>query len=179
MREGHALTLVGYQDDERAPGGGYFLVRNSWQPWAWEGVWQAGYGYIPYAYITGHASTIFSARRPPTQKPFIRGEAADGHPDLVGHSPDIWLRQNPDGGTTGQLPAPGRENALYVRVTNPGSVYRYGVSGEVYFRRAETGAWARACTFADRTLPPGQSVIGPMAWLPPPMEHVALAVRLL
>ncbi len=61
--EGHAMTLVGYQDDPHAPGGGYFLVRNSWQPWAWEGAWASGYGYLPYAYITDHANTIFGAQR--------------------------------------------------------------------------------------------------------------------
>lgn len=61
--EGHAMTLVGYQDDPQAPGGGYFLVRNSWQPWAWEGTWAPGYGYLPYAYITAHANTVFSAHR--------------------------------------------------------------------------------------------------------------------
>jgi hypothetical protein len=27
---GHAMALVGYQDDPEAPGGGYFLLRNSW-----------------------------------------------------------------------------------------------------------------------------------------------------
>lgn len=61
--EGHAVTLVGYQDDPQAPGRGYFLVRNSWQPWAWEGTWAPGYGYLPYAYITAHANTVFSAHR--------------------------------------------------------------------------------------------------------------------
>ena len=61
--EGHAMTLVGYQDDPHAPGGGYFLVRNSWQPWAWDGTWAPGYGYLPYAYITNHANTVFSAHR--------------------------------------------------------------------------------------------------------------------
>ena len=27
---GHAMCMVGYQDDADVPGGGYFLVRNSW-----------------------------------------------------------------------------------------------------------------------------------------------------
>ncbi len=61
--DGHAMTLVGYQDDPNTPGGGYFLVRNSWQPWAWDGAWAPGYGYLPYEYITHHANTIYSAHR--------------------------------------------------------------------------------------------------------------------
>jgi C1A family cysteine protease len=49
---GHAMDLVGYQDDVDSPGGGFFLVRNSWgTDWAHECVYGAGYGVIPYAYI--------------------------------------------------------------------------------------------------------------------------------
>ncbi|NLE77685.1 MAG: C1 family peptidase [Chloroflexi bacterium] len=29
---GHAMCMVGYVDDENAPGGGYFIIRNSWAP---------------------------------------------------------------------------------------------------------------------------------------------------
>jgi hypothetical protein len=179
VREGHAMTLVGYQDDATAPGGGYFLLRNSWQPWAWDGVWQAGYGYIPYAYISRHASAIFSASRPADAHPFVRGEEAEGQRGLVVHSPDLWLRQAPDGGTEPQLAAAGHENALYVRVTNPGLTYLYGVTGEVYFERLETVGWEHAGHFREASLGPGQTTIGPIAWLPPESGSVLLAVRLL
>lgn len=49
---GHAIVLVGYGDDESEPGGGYFIVRNSWGGrWGRESPFSAGYGYISYAYI--------------------------------------------------------------------------------------------------------------------------------
>ena len=49
---GHALVLVGYGDDELEPGGGYFIVRNSWgEGWARDSPFGAGYGYISYGYI--------------------------------------------------------------------------------------------------------------------------------
>jgi len=54
---GHAMLLVGYQDDpprsSPTPGGGWFIVRNSWGPTRWGSAcpYGAGYGTIPYAYI--------------------------------------------------------------------------------------------------------------------------------
>jgi hypothetical protein len=179
VREGHAMAIVGYQDDSGAPGGGYFLLRNSWQPWAWDGVWQAGYGYIPYAYVSRYASAIFSAHRPTDARPLVRGDEAEGQPGFIVHSSDLWLRQAPDGGTLPHVAAAGHENALYVRVTNPGPTYLYGVAGEIYFKRPETAGWERAGQFAGVSLPPGQTVVGPMAWLPPQSGRVNLAVRLM
>jgi hypothetical protein len=52
---GHAMLLVGFEREEgedAAPGGGYFVVRNSWgERWASESQFGAGYGTIPYAYV--------------------------------------------------------------------------------------------------------------------------------
>ena len=49
---GHARCLVGYQDDAAHPGGGYFILRNSWgTAWAAASPFGPGYGSIPYAYI--------------------------------------------------------------------------------------------------------------------------------
>jgi hypothetical protein len=50
---GHAVCLVGYQDDATAPGGGYFLLRNSWGTvlFGAESPYGPGYGTIPYQYI--------------------------------------------------------------------------------------------------------------------------------
>jgi C1A family cysteine protease len=54
MPVGHAIALVGYADDPDFAGGGYFIVRNSWDSyWATLGVFGPGYGTIPYRYITG------------------------------------------------------------------------------------------------------------------------------
>ncbi|MBY0456180.1 MAG: C1 family peptidase, partial [Gemmataceae bacterium] len=50
---GHAVCLVGYQDSASAPGGGYFIVRNSWSTnWGYQCPYGPGYGTIPYQYIT-------------------------------------------------------------------------------------------------------------------------------
>lgn len=49
---GHAITLVGFEDNPDYAGGGYFIVRNSWgKNWATAGVFGPGYGTIPYRYI--------------------------------------------------------------------------------------------------------------------------------
>jgi len=50
---GHAVVLAGFQDDPEFAGGGYFIVRNSWDHhWATESVLGSGYGTIPYRYIS-------------------------------------------------------------------------------------------------------------------------------
>ena len=43
----HCLLLVGYEDNPKAPGGGWFLIRNSLgEDWG-----EKGYGRMPYAYL--------------------------------------------------------------------------------------------------------------------------------
>lgn len=52
---GHAVCVVGYADDPspQYPGGGYFILRNSWGTgWAPGSAIAPGYGTIPYAYIS-------------------------------------------------------------------------------------------------------------------------------
>ena len=62
---GHAVCLVGYQDAPTSPGGGYFIVRNSWDTtWAYQSPYGGGYGTIPYQYITNDAWEAFSAAVP-------------------------------------------------------------------------------------------------------------------
>jgi hypothetical protein len=60
---GHAVCLVGYVDTPTSPGGGYFIVRNSWGTAAFGSVspFGAGYGTIPYQYITNDAWEAFTA----------------------------------------------------------------------------------------------------------------------
>ena len=49
---GHAIALVGFQDDEDYPGGGYFIFRNSHgERWGARCPYGSGYGTIPYEYI--------------------------------------------------------------------------------------------------------------------------------
>lgn len=58
---GHAMTLVGFQDDLNYPGGGYFIFRNSWgEAWASENVYAPGYGIIPYAFIKKYCWEAFA-----------------------------------------------------------------------------------------------------------------------
>lgn len=52
---GHAMCFIGYQDDPAAPGGGYFMLRNSWGTgWGSQCPYGAGNGTIPYQYIAEH-----------------------------------------------------------------------------------------------------------------------------
>lgn len=45
---GHAVELVGYEFNEKSPGGGYFTIKNSWgRYWG-----DHGYGYIPFSYCS-------------------------------------------------------------------------------------------------------------------------------
>jgi C1A family cysteine protease len=49
------MCIVGYEDNDadNSPGGGRFLIRNSWgERFGIESPLGAGYGTIPYAYIT-------------------------------------------------------------------------------------------------------------------------------
>ena len=58
---GHAMCAVGYVDDERVPGGGYFIVRNSWgKEWAAESPEAPGHALMPYAYVERCASEAFT-----------------------------------------------------------------------------------------------------------------------
>lgn len=58
---GHCLCMVGYQDNSAFPGGGYFIIRNSWGTiWAPQSSYGAGYGTIPYGYISGYANEAAS-----------------------------------------------------------------------------------------------------------------------
>ncbi len=172
---GHAMTLVGYQDDADAPGGGYFLVRNSWQPWSWDGVWRPGYGYIPYAYIKQFASAVYSATRITGAQVYLRDadeRTALHSATLTWDSPDIWLRQEADGRTQHQPPQPGKPNAIYVRCHNQGPAYAYGVRVELFVAPAapyvRPAAWQRVGYLSARWLAPGATVLGPLTWTPPP-----------
>jgi hypothetical protein len=60
----HALYLVGYQDDKTVPGGGYFIVRNSWgTDWATQCPDGPGYCWLPYDYLKRYGLTAFTSRK--------------------------------------------------------------------------------------------------------------------
>lgn len=183
---GHAMTLVGYQDDPTAPGGGYFLVRNSWQPWAYDGVWQEGYGAIPYAYISRHADAVFSATRLVGVEVYSRDAPDDGGRRPLAqptwNSPDIWLRQDDlDLGGQHQPAHPGELNTLFVRVFNRGPAYAYNVPCELFVAplapwiRPED--WQRVGDATAAAIAPGHYVFGPFFWQPPADGRTQYAYR--
>jgi hypothetical protein len=60
---GHAMCLVGYEVDEATPGGGYFIVRNSWgTDWAHEGRISPGYARLPFAYVEQYGTSAFTTK---------------------------------------------------------------------------------------------------------------------
>ncbi|MFC1762208.1 C1 family peptidase [Planctomycetota bacterium] len=60
---GHAMLIVGYQDDSSVPGGGYFIVRNSWSPkWAALSPEAPGHAMMPYAYVERYIVEAFSGQ---------------------------------------------------------------------------------------------------------------------
>ncbi len=49
---GHAMCAVGYRDDPQVPGGGYFIVRNSWgTDWGKDNPDGPGYAHVPYRLV--------------------------------------------------------------------------------------------------------------------------------
>lgn len=183
---GHAMTLVGYQDDPAAPGGGYFLVRNSWQPWAYDGVWQEGYGMIPYAYISRHADAVFSAVRLAGAELYSRDAADDaGQRPLARptwNSPDIWLRQDDlDLGGAHQPARPGELNTLFVRVFNRGPAYAYNAPCELFVAPLAPWVrpqdWQRIAQATAAFVAPGHYVFGPFFWRAPADGRTQYAYR--
>lgn len=97
---GHAMCVVGYQDDPAAPGGGYFIVRNSWDTsWGEENPTAPGYCYVPYEYVKH--STLVSSRaysitavHPNTLAALrARGETAGAAVASAADDPDPLLRE--------------------------------------------------------------------------------------
>ena len=62
LESAHAICLAGYQDDSAVPGGGYFIVRNSWGvDWSVHCPDGPGYCWLPYAYLQRYGLTGFTA----------------------------------------------------------------------------------------------------------------------
>ena len=58
---GHAWCIVGYVDEASVPGGGYFIVRNSWsRQWAADSPEAPGHALMPYAYVEQCAVEAFT-----------------------------------------------------------------------------------------------------------------------
>ena len=67
---GHALCMVGYEDDPDVPGGGYFAVRNSWgtSSWGHENAIAPGHARIPYAFMKKVGRSAFIASVEPVEE---------------------------------------------------------------------------------------------------------------
>jgi hypothetical protein len=60
-RGGHAMCIVGYEDDPSVPGGGFFIVRNSWgEDWAQASQVAPGYCRLPYRYLEVYGTTAYT-----------------------------------------------------------------------------------------------------------------------
>jgi len=183
---GHAMAMVGYQDDEEAPGGGYFIIRNSWQPWAYDSAWGEGYGTIPYAYIENHCYAAFSADRLSEADVYIRDNENDtGEVPSEGvhwNSPDIWVRNAPDGVEAHQNPIPGQPNYLYLRLHNRGPAVAYNVKVHIYTCELSPCIWPRNWRLLQTVdvpaVQPGSHVIGPLEWQPESTMLCCYLVRL-
>ena len=70
LRGGHAMCIVGYQDEPSVPGGGFFIVRNSWgEGWAFGCDYGAGHALIPYEYLRQHCWEAYTCEADPVAGP--------------------------------------------------------------------------------------------------------------
>ena len=82
-RGGHAMAVLGYRDDADAPGGGYFIVRNSWGvDWGVENPDGPGYAHVPYRLVaeSGLAAIAIEA----VESPRSAVRPVSGEPARVG-----------------------------------------------------------------------------------------------
>ncbi len=74
---GHAILITGYQDNASVPGGGYFIVKNSWgtSPANQNPSQAPGYYEVPYSYIGVDSSHVVDALTGPA---FFTGATDSG-----------------------------------------------------------------------------------------------------
>jgi len=98
-------------------------------------------------------------------------------------SQDIWVRRNPDGGTTHQDPVIGKPNYMYVRVKNRGTQTANNVIVKAYHCNPGSGmVWPDHWSPMDTPQLPasgpipsgGQVVVGPFMWTPKVFGHECL-----
>jgi C1A family cysteine protease len=54
--------MLGYQNDDSVPGGGYFIVRNSWGTrFGKDSVLQPGHARLPYDYMKLYGKSAYTA----------------------------------------------------------------------------------------------------------------------
>jgi C1A family cysteine protease len=88
---GHAMVIVGYQDDKSVPGGGFFILKNSWgTSWGKNCEYGSGYGTIPYSYITNYCWEAFSGDAKPQGGICFIATAAYSSP----YAPEVQFLRN-------------------------------------------------------------------------------------
>ncbi len=171
---GHAMAMVGYVDDEKSPGGGYFVIRNSWKDWGYDSVWGKGYGTIPYKYIQEFGQAAYSADRYSKADVYIRDNPADdGTVPVEGvyrDSPDIWIRHDPDGEEEHLHFLDGHTNHIHVRLFNKGPAVAYHVRAHVYAALASpaiwTEHWEKVGEILVEEIHPDKPFVGSVPWKP-------------
>jgi len=110
---GHAVLVVGYQDDPSVPGGGYFVARNSWgEEYACNSlIDKPGCALIPYAYVRKYCVEAYAAqleKRDEFEAKYVRAldrdardfltEGLNAGTNVVAHpsEPDVFLLDAPE-----------------------------------------------------------------------------------
>lgn len=99
-------------------------------------------------------------------------------------SPDIWVRNQPDGVPAQQNPIAGQTNYVYVRVHNTGDVTVSDITVHLYNTAASAGPrwpddWAPEIGAAPIPgLAPGQDAVVSLPWTPPAQGHYCFLARI-
>jgi hypothetical protein len=182
----HAMTLVGYVDDENTPGGGYFILRNAWKPWGMHNPLGRGLGTIPYDFLRKHNTIADTGELLISADVYIRdNEEDEGEAPSRGltfNSPDIWVRQAQDGIPVHQRPVNNAENWLYIRVWNKGPETATRVRAEAFSAPVSPSIWPEMwqpigeIEFPD--IAAGESALAALSWQPETRGQRRFLVRL-
>ncbi|NUQ38700.1 MAG: C1 family peptidase [Caldilineales bacterium] len=182
----HAMALIGYVDDAASPGGGYFLLRNSWSPWGFENPLGPGYGAIPYAFLAAHNMSATTGDRASLADVYLRdNEAHRGETPSRGErfdSPDLWLRRRNDGQEGHEMAQAGQPNYLYVRAWNLGPGPARKVKAALFYAPASPAIWPDLWQPLGETffpdIPVQDSAVAALAWTPPDEGPFCFLARL-
>ena len=181
----HAMAIIGYVDDDTAPGGGYFILRNAWRPWALKNPLGPGLATIPYAFIRQHNSIAAVGVPLIAADVFLRDNDTDtGQVPTRGmtfNSPDIWVRQHRDGGEAHEPVIPGKTHWIYVRAHNLGPEPATQVRAQVFEAPASPSLWPEMWQEVGEVevgeMDAGAEKVVVLAWKPR-YAHPRLLVRL-
>jgi hypothetical protein len=182
----HAMALVGYVDDDKAPGGGYFILRNAWRPWGLKNPLGPGLGTIPYAFLKAHNIIADSGELPVTADIYLRDNDKDRgvvpSRGLDFNSPDIWVRLKKDGKTGHQRPKNGQKSWIYVRARNLGPQVATQVQAEVLVAPASPSIWPDMWQPVGRLtwdeIDVNESAVAALSWTPKSAAPQRFLVRL-